>query len=358
MHPFAALFLSISLASPITHPVAAAAQNTASAAQRQQSSQQAAPTPIMIAPPVVELGAIEPGSVHPAKFTIINTGKQEVTITSAKPNCKCTAISDVAGKKIPAGGSVELSASLSAPRAPGIKEAAVFLTFDGGLRPLQATIRGDVRFKIVAEPPYCDALKDVVRGTVKLKAVDGQPFRILEAGKKAPVLTNFDVSKDKPRAEYELQWDFTGVSCEQMPLWLFVWTDRADCRVLPLRVRDECTGSTADMDRYKRFWILKEQFLDGGTSKGGKPVEVEIELEHYNPPKRGAVERADWSKVVAVRSRVSELDVRYVSQREVVGGGAMIKLELTPKKQGSFEGELELETATGVGRFPVVFYAE
>ena len=61
---------------------------------------------------------------------------------------------------------------------------------------------------------------------------------------------------------------------------------------------------------------------------------------------------------MAVRSRVSELDVRYVSQREVVGGGAMIKLELTPKKQGSFEGELELETATGVGRFPVVFYAE
>lgn len=358
MHFTAALLLTLSLASPFVISVAATAQSKPSAAQRPQQAQQAAPTPIMIAPPVVELGAVEPGSVHPAKFTIINTGKQEVTITSAKPNCKCTAISDVAGKKIPPGGSIELSASLSAPRAPGIKEAAVFLTFDGGLRPLQATIRGDVRFKIIAEPPYCDALKDVVRGAVKLKAVDGQPFTILQAGKKAPALANFDAAKDKPRAEYELLWDFTGVPCEQMPLWLFVWTDRPDCRVLPLRVRDECTGSTADMDRYKRFWILKEQFLDGGTAKGGKPVEVEIELEHYNPAKRGAVERADWSKVVAVRSRVAELDARVVSQRDVAGGGAMIKLELTPKRAGSFEGELELETATGIGRFPVVFYAE
>lgn len=325
-----------------------------SGAQAPAAPQQ--PSPIVIAPPVVELGAIEPGSTHPAKFTIINGGKTEITVVAATPNCKCTAISDVAGRKIAPGGTLELSASLAAPRAPGVKEAVVFLTFNGA-PPAQAKIRGDVRLKVIAEPPYVDALKEVTSGTVKLRAADGKPFSITRSGGKPPVFVGFDPAKDQPRAEYEIRWDLSGLACEQMPLWWFVWTDRGDCAVVPLRVRDECTGSKHDQGRFGRFWIVKESLVDAGRVHNGKPGAIEVELEHYNPPKRGAVERPEWRAVTSVRSLIPGVEVKFVSKRDVGVDGAMLTLEVTAAQGGSFEGEIEIETATGKGRVPFTVFA-
>ncbi len=331
-------------------------QRSADAQQPAQQQTPQAPA-IVIAPPIVDLGIVKPGSTSPAKFTLINSTAREVTVLTATPNCKCTAISPIAGKKIPPGGTLELSASLSAPRAPGVKEAVVFLTFDG-LPPAKATIKGDVHLSVVADPPYVDALKEVVAGTVKLRSADGKPFSITRSGLAAPVFVGFDAAKDPPRAEYEVQWNLAGRSCEQMPLWWFVWTDRADCPVIPLRVRDECTGSKNDMARFARFWIVKEQFIDAGVGTKGSASRVEVELEHYNPPKKGAVERVDWSTVVAVRSLIPELTVQSLSKRDVPGDAALLLLEVTPARAGAFEGEIEIQTATGTGRVPFVFFAK
>lgn len=339
------------LAAPVSMPASAPAP-----AQPQQQAPQQTSSTITIAPPVVELGVVEPGSTNPAKFTLINTGKNEVTVTAAQPNCKCTAISNIVGKKIPPGGSIELNASLAAPRAPGIKEAVVFLTFDGA-NPTKATIKGDVRLKVIPDPPYVDALKDVTAGTIKLRSGDGKPFTIVRSGGQAPVFVGFDPAKDAPRAEYTISWSLAGIDCEQMPLWWFVFTDRADCPTIPLRVRDECTGSKRDMERYQRFWIVKEQFIDAGAGVAAKPSEFEVELEHYNPPKKGAIERPDWSSVKSVRSLSPDAKVRFVSKRDAGYDGAMLKLEITAKRAGPVEGDLEIETASGRGLVPFAFFA-
>lgn len=340
-------------------PALATGQAVAQAAGQgtgQVTGQDSQPSPISIAPPVVDLGVVEPGSTHPAKFVIINSSKREITVLAAMPNCKCTAISPIAGKKIAPGGTLELSASLAAPRAPGVKEAVVFLTFDGA-PPAQAKIKGDVRLKVIADPPYVDALKEVVAGTLKLRSADGQPFRITRSGLADPVFVGFDPAKDAPRAEYQIKWSLAGRACEQMPIWWFVWTDRIDCSVIPLRVRDECTGSKNDMERFTRFWIVKEQFVDAGRAMNGKPVTIEVELEHYNPPKKGAIERADWSTVIGVRSLIPGLEVKFVSKRDVGTDAAMLTLECTPARAGAFEGEIEIETAAGKGRVPFVMFA-
>ena len=351
----AALLLMLPIASRAT--AAAQAATGARGSAPQGAPQPAQASPITIAPPVVDLGAVEPGSTHPAKFTIINGGSTEITVLAATPNCKCTAISDVAGKKIAPGGTLELSASLAAPRAPGVKEAVVFLTFDKA-PPAQAKIKGDVRLKVIAEPAYVDALKEVTSGTVKVRSADGKPFTVTRAGGKDPVFVGFDPRKDQPRAEYTLAWSLAGLACEQMPIWWFVWTDRvSECPVIPLRVRDECTGSKHDMARMQRFWIVKEQLLVAGTGHNGSPTTVELELEHYNPAKKGAVERADWSEVKSVRSLVDGVTVKLVSQRTVPGDAAVLKLEVVADRGGAFEGELEVETATGRGRVPFTFSA-
>ncbi|MFM7260262.1 MAG: DUF1573 domain-containing protein, partial [bacterium] len=280
----------------ISHATSAIAQGAAQSppqggrpeqrpAAPQGAQPQQAPT-IAVVPPVVNLGPVEPGSTSPAKFTIINNGPSPVTVLDAKPNCKCTAISDVKGKVIPPGGMIELATSLAAPRVPGPKEAVVFLTFDRH-QPMQAKISGDVRFPILSDPPFVDALKEVTSGTIKVRSLDGKPFSITRSGTKDPAFVGFTPGTDAPRAEYEIRWDLSGRTAEQMPLWWFLWTDRADCPVIPLRVRDEATGTKADMGRFQRFWIVKDSLVIGGVCHNGQSCEVEFEIEHYNPPKRG-----------------------------------------------------------------------
>ena len=46
------------------------------------------------------------------------------------------------------------------------------------------------------------------------------------------------------------------------------------------------------------------------------------------------------------------VDATYISTRDVGTDGVMVKISVTPKALGPIEGELEIETATGIGRVP------
>jgi hypothetical protein len=330
------------------------AQSAVATAPQQAPAQQ--PASITVAPPVVDLGVVQPGSTTPAKFTLINTGRAPVSVQSAVPNCKCTNITPVQGKVIAPGGSLEIEASLAAPRVPGEKEAVVFIAF-AGAAPVQAKIKGEVRLPILATPPFVDALREVVSGTIALKSVDGKPFTVLQSGGTAPVFVGFDPAKDAPRDSYTIAWSLAGRTPAQMPLWWIVWTDRADCDAIPLRVRDEATGSKHDMERFKRFWIVKESIVVAGRGSVGAPHKSEIELEHYNPPKRGAVENPAWREVRAVKSLNPDVEVKFVGKRDAGADGAMLEVELTAKRGGPIEGLLEIETATGKGTVPFAYFA-
>jgi len=170
------------------------------------------------------------------------------------------------------------------------------------------------------------------------------------------VFVGFDPSKDAPRAEYELAWSLAGRACEEMPLWWFVWTDRTDCTVIPLRVRDECTGSKHDMARMQRFWIVKESLVSAGSVHNGTPKTIELELEHYNPAKKGAVERPDWNQVKGVRSLIPGVEVAFKGKRDLPNA-AVLAIEVNATHGGMFEGEIEIETATGKGRVPFAVFA-
>ena len=348
------LVLNSSVAA-LTLAVAGVTLGHADSSAPQQAAGQL-PRSINVAPPVVNLGIVQPGSVSPAKFTLINTSNAPVSVKGATPNCKCTDISPIAGKVIAPGGTLELSASLAAPRVPGEKEAKVFISF-AGAETVQATIKGEVRLPVLATPPFVDALRDVVTGTIALKSSDGKPFTVLQSGGVQPVFVGFDPAKDAPRAEYTLRWSLAGRAAEEMPLWWIVWTDRADCDAIPLRVRDEATGAKHDVDRFKRFWVVKESIVVAGRGSVGAPHKAEIELEHYNPPKRGKVENPAWREVRAVRSLNPDVEVKFLSKRDAGEDGSMLEVEMTAKRSGPIEGLLEIETATGKGTVPFTFFA-
>ena len=151
-----------------------------------------ADAPLLIDPPHIDLGAIAPGSVQTRSFTLRNVSDKPVTIVSAFPSCKCTTLTDLAGKEIAPGGTVELKASMDAPRAPGPKDAKVFVTLKGGGRPLIAKMEGVVTLPVQPSPPYIDALKGNRNGAVEFTAGDGKPFRILSVEGAPAQFVDFD----------------------------------------------------------------------------------------------------------------------------------------------------------------------
>ena len=222
--------------------------------------------------------------------------------------------------------------------------------------PAVAMLKGVVTLPIAPEPAYCEALKGVTKGVVRLKATDAKPFTVLGCDGKPPVFVGFDPAKDQPRSEYILAWDFTGVAPADLKLWWVVETNRADCPLIPLRVRNENTGSKFDQARTGRFWHVPESLVSAGLLAPGQPFEGSVEIEHYNPKARGAVEKPEWSQVRGVKS-LSPLATAEFLGSQMDGDKCAIRFRFTPSAAaaGRFIWvPMEIQTATGSGPFFVV----
>ncbi len=96
--------------------------------------------------------------------------------------------------------------------------------------------------------------------------------------------------------------------------------------------------------------------MSAGSVHNGKPKTIELELEHYNPAKKGAVERPDWNQVKGVRSLIPGVEVAFKGKRDLPNA-AVLAIEVNATHGGMFEGEIEIETATGKGRVPFAVFA-
>ncbi len=318
---------------------------------------QAAPaaSPCAITPKVAKLGQVAPNSTTPTTFTLTNTGSTPLTVKKVTPSCKCTGISNIVGQTIAPGATLELKASLKAPPAPGAKDAKVFIDFENVPGTAIAMMDADVVMPILASPPYVDALKDVTSGTISLKSADGKPFSIITAGGVPPSFVGFNAATDSPRAEYTISWNLAGVA--QPPIWWTLETDRADCPLVPLRVRHDLTGSRWDMERYQREWMQKDAIVLGGLMQPGQPIEVTIEIEHYNPRGKGAVVNESWGKVKSIQTGNPNLVAEILEVKPVGADTVEVKVRMTAKEgaHGLLATSMMLTSATGSG--PIPFFA-
>jgi hypothetical protein len=275
-------------------------------------------------------------------------------VRAARPSCKCTGISDIVGKTIQPGGELELRASLKAPPTPGFKDATVFVSFGEGIPVLQAKLEGTVVMPIRAEPPFVDALRDARSGVITLRSQDGNPFRVLQSGGKAPVFDGFDPKRDEPRAEYRLRWDLSGRD-GSMPIWWTIVTDREDCQLIPLRVRNEATGSRHDMARFDRQWIIPDSIVVAGSMQAGTAKEIAFELEYYNPNNQ-RTRREEWFRDVKLALADPRVAIELVSVTPTAGDFYEVKARVTPKADatGPIETQLSVTTASGTGSVALV----
>lgn len=318
------------------------------------------PDMVLVQPESISFGAVPPGSSHTGSFTLLNTTQSPMTIRAAVPSCKCTALTDIVGKSIPAGGSLKFDATMEVPLTPGVKDATVQIVVEGLPKPLTAKLSAESVMPIRVDPAYVDALKGKSMGTVAVRSADGKPFRILGVDGSAPQFVGFDPAGDAPRAEYTLRWSAPSAPCEAMPLWWVIETDRADCPLVPLRIRHECTGSKADPGRFAREWFFPEPIGVVGRVSAGASAETVVPIEHYNPQARGAVQRPQWKDVVRVETRDPRAKAMLVRTQPGARDQVDVRLSVTPAAglRGFFAIPVDIVTATGTGTITVYGIAE
>lgn len=315
---------------------------------------------VVLQPESVSFGAVPPGSSHTGSFTIVNTTPSPVTVRAAVPSCKCTALTDIVGKSVPAGGSLKFDVTMQVPLTPGAKDATVQIVLEGQAKPLTAKLAAESVMPIRVDPPYLDALKGKSAGSVAVRSADGAPFRIVSVDGSAPRFVGFDPAADAPRAEYALRWTAPSAPCESMPLWWVIETDRADCPLVPLRIRHECTGGKADPGRFAREWFFPEPIGIVGRVARGASAETVVPIEHYNPQARGAVQRPQWKDVVRVEARDPRAKATLVRAQAGTREQVDVRLSVTPGAdlRGFFAVPVDIVTATGTGTITVYGIAE
>jgi hypothetical protein len=199
--------------------------------------------PIRVEPEVLDFGIVPPSVAKEGTVRLVNTGNRELEILTVQPSCKCTTLDDVAGKKIPVGGFVELRTTMKAQSAPGRKGADIKVLIDGYSQVVPIQLKQEVSLPIRVSPSYLNVVKGMpTTGRTLIESIDKQPFRICAVGGKTPRLVDFDPEKDAPRNQYFLDWDFERdfAPGEAKRYWI-VETDRADCPLVDIFVRHETT---------------------------------------------------------------------------------------------------------------------
>ena len=315
--------------------------------------------PIVVEPALADFGVVEPATAHPATFTLRNTGPAPLTIVMAMPSCKCTTLEVYDGKIIPAGGTLEMKATLNAPATPGVKEAKVNVVIKDYNKPVLLALRCEVLLPIKAAEEFVDALKGVNKGVLTIESRDGKPFRIVTSNGTTPSFVGFDPAKDEPRSSYKVNWSVEGWPCENMRLWWIIETDRPDCAILPCRIRHECTGSKADEARKTRKWIFKEQVVNAGRVKPGQTVRLTAEIENSEPKvgkDKPAVMSQGFRQITGVRSPDPRASAKLIKVDPRGVDETLLTFEFTPAAdaKGMIYIPVKVASATGEGEIAVV----
>ena len=270
--------------------------------------------PITLDPPVLDFGIIGPSETRAGVVKLVNTGTRELEILTVQPSCKCTTLEDLAGKKIPVGGFVELKAEMKAQSSPGTKKAEVKVLIDGYTQVINVQLRNEVSLPVRVTPAYLNVVPgQPENGRLVIESIDKQPFRICAVGGKAPNLVGFDPAKDEPRNQYLLDWDFKrdfpdGVA----PRYWLIETDRADAPLVDVFVRHTSTFPKVAF----KFTDYRHTF---GRIEEGSSHDFFVEISELGPGERIAT--------AATGSSNAKVDFLGV---EPEGTNTRINLRVTP----------------------------
>jgi len=284
--------------------------------------------PIEAEPAILDFGFIPPRESRKGAFKLWNRGEKPLTVLMVQPSCKCTTTTDLADTVIKPGEFAELEAELDGAPLPSPRRATIKVLIDGYSRVMELELKGEVAYPLRAPPGYLNIVRgQEQKGRLVVESIDKKPFRICQIQGAAPDFIGFDPSQDEPRAQYLVRWDMAQYDGKPPAYWV-IETDRADCPVLPIRVRHETTLP-------KPTFRLKEYSVNLGRVEPGKPVEVEILME-------------DPGEAIIAAAAVSEHARAELVGTEMVEGTLHAKVRVTvrPEFQGFLIFPLTLYSAS------------
>jgi hypothetical protein len=227
------------------------------------SQEAAGPAPYEFDPPVLDFGIVAPDTEMRGSITLRNVSAQPLYIDAMKPDCKCTTVQDLTGRRLSPGESVVIDAVVEGRPTAAEKNSEIKFVFRGygqGSVSIMSTVSRVVR----GTPSYLKATEQLT-GVVDVASLDGSTFRILAVDGGAPdYVDGFDPAVDEPRAEYQIGWDLTDYDVEtcldaagrKMPSWWAIETDHPDAAIVDCQIRH--VPCTLPEPLNGRKWVLSQ----------------------------------------------------------------------------------------------------
>ena len=222
------------------------AGRSASSGKQKPTTPGAEKAPLMVQPPLVDFGVVDPGTLLETVVTLANISDRPLRILNAQPSCTCTTL-DLDNTIIPARSSLEVPISMQTNRAVGLKKAIVQLRIDGYGRFTTIDLTAETAWAVRTQPLYLGVKERADQperrtGTVILQSLDRAPFRVLSTNGQAPDFIGFDPDTDEPRPSYTIRYDLSMYGCEDLPPYYIIRTDHPKAELFDMRVRhDPCT---------------------------------------------------------------------------------------------------------------------
>ena len=334
------------LAAHAIAPGASAAPQAQEVAERaRRVAEQMALCPVKAEPAGFDAGFVQPHAEVRWEATLRNTLAQDVRCVRAAPSCTCTSV-DAVGKVVPANGTLKVPLSMKTSGATGEKTAVVVLQFEGVPGIVELSLKATVAYPVHAwqlnpgpdgkprRDPFINAydIKANVRGEVTAESLDGRPFRVLSVNGEPPVFVD-PARAAVPAESCAVRYDFSALPCDRVPKYLVIETDRADARLIDLRVRHECTRISPAFS----FDGFRENL---GVLRPGETREYAI-----------AIKRATGVRIERVTSLDPRIEARFLEQKAGSTDEVLVRYAVTarPDASGVVIGALRF---AGVGPDP------
>ena len=289
------------------------------------------PPPLVIEPPALDFGFIAPGESKTGIFTLKNPNNFPLTIVALQPTCTCTSTTDLSGRVIAPGESIQFDASLAAAVATGPRKSTVKVIVEGFSKPVEVDVRAEVVVELRVVPPAINVLPNVpVAGRVVIESVDKKPFQILSADNKAPAFIGFDPANDAARSTYLVRYDFTRIASDTLPAWWLIETDRINSPVLAVKFRNDASHIVPVVR-------MKEYNLNLG-------------LIPTNGAKEFTFDLVDWADPVTSITSMSDSFTAQLVAQDRQGKDVQVRARVTPTSsvRGLFQCKLQMNTGDKV----------
>lgn len=230
------------------------------------------PPPIKLDPVAVDYGFLAPGESRKAVVSMTNAGSHPLTIVAIQPTCSCTTTTNLTGRIMEPGQLLQFDVEMGASVVPGPRHATVKILAEGFGRALEMDVKGEVALPLRAVPSFINPPPTgPAKGRLVLESIDRAPFRVISSHGMPPVFLGFDPAKDETKATYVLRYDLSSLPQQSWPPFWLIETDRKDCPVIGLKVRD---------DRFAIAPVLKmrEYALNLGILYAGQPKDIAVDI--------------------------------------------------------------------------------